>query len=754
MKSFRIQGIIASSALAMAMASTAPAWAQDAGEDEDTENTAQTPAPASGTRLQEIVVTAERRETSIQAAPVSVSVRGGEDLLNQGRYGLGEILEDVPNVEVIGGSPEEPGSGIVIRGIQPPNTPAGLSSNSATGYYVDEVFNGLGGNYDISRVEALRGPQGTLYGRSATGGVVSIYTRNPDYNDITGDLSMETGSLDLVHFTGGVSVPIIKGVLAIRASGNHYESDGYWTGEGGYSNTDDWRVKVGFRPTDRLTITLAAAGRDIVSNSGGATITTVIETDGDGNLIGDPTRYDINDRAISTTGRKQEQYYANVKYDFGFANFTYIPAWQDYSEEGTQAIGTRITQYNLTPYDRLETHEARFDQTYDNGLSWVAGVFIYDNEEQVTTIPRWNISGALVFGQVAEREQENQGVFGEITVPLTDAFRITGGLRYDKTKIQTALTYLLNQNTDQSGGGPDVDPNFGLPEDNIALELSGADGLTKYDEITYKGRLEYDVTPDNMLYAMVSSGSLPGDVQATTGIGNQPISLRYGNQKLVAYEVGTKNEFGGVFRLNAAAFYYDYAGYQSTLNIGVRGAPIFIITTSPAEMKGFDLEAVFSPSLYDQFTLSMGYIDAKYTDFAFDETSGLGEGQQRYGDYIPGIAPWTLNGAYERMVDLGLAEATFRVSGRYIKSHYSSSIVNDFYDSGALPYVKSENEFYLDFNARVKLGDTFTITGYVRNVLDKVYKTGGSVTSFGTPFSGTTNISSGRTFGFVASANF
>ena len=151
----------------------------------------QVSAQEAGNELEEVIVTAERRTTDIQNIAASVSVRTGEELATQGRYTTKQILEDVPglvavdNSSVNVGTADIQGNNITIRGITPGSpggrggAPSGISPAPGTAVYVDGVYEGVGSGYDIERVEVLRGPQGTLYGRSATTGVVAFHTRNP-----------------------------------------------------------------------------------------------------------------------------------------------------------------------------------------------------------------------------------------------------------------------------------------------------------------------------------------------------------------------------------------------------------------------------------------------------------------------------------------------------------------------------------------------------------------------------------------------
>ena len=148
------------------------------------------PAPAAaGNELEEVIVTAERRTVDIQNVATSVSVRTGEELAAQGRYTTRQVLEDIPGFLAVDnnsrntGSADVQGNNITIRGIAAQNSAAGgvsgISAAAGAAVYVDGVYEGIGSGYDIERVEALRGPQGTLYGRSATTGVVAFHTPNP-----------------------------------------------------------------------------------------------------------------------------------------------------------------------------------------------------------------------------------------------------------------------------------------------------------------------------------------------------------------------------------------------------------------------------------------------------------------------------------------------------------------------------------------------------------------------------------------------
>ena len=231
----RIQLLLSTSFLAC-VAVAQPAFAQNATAQASLTATSQ--ASTDARTLQEVTVTAERRTSTVQRTAASISVRSGRDMLIQGRYQLKDILEDVPGVvggaasstaTSLGSGTDNPASGLTIRGVQSNQGAGGsvTSTAAAAALYVDDIYGGIGGTYDIDRVEVLRGPQGTLYGRSATAGVVAIHNYDPNTTRLSAEAAVEIGNYDLRHYTGDVNLPLVQGKLAVRVSGNLYERDGY-----------------------------------------------------------------------------------------------------------------------------------------------------------------------------------------------------------------------------------------------------------------------------------------------------------------------------------------------------------------------------------------------------------------------------------------------------------------------------------------------------------------------------------------------
>ncbi len=212
----------------------------------------------------------------LQKTAVTVSVRTGDDLAAQGKLAVAEFLEDVPGVVVampaIGnaiGVSDSPSWLISIRGVGSNGLPPGSATSvvPAVAEYVDGVYGGIGSTYDIDRVEVLRGPQGTLYGRSATGGVVAIHTVDPVVGEFSGTATAEFGDFDLRHYSAGINIPAGP-VAALRVSGNDYSRDGYYAKEGGAVHTTDGRVKLLLTPSDNLSILAGVALQNNIERTG------------------------------------------------------------------------------------------------------------------------------------------------------------------------------------------------------------------------------------------------------------------------------------------------------------------------------------------------------------------------------------------------------------------------------------------------------------------------------------------------------
>jgi len=370
-------------------------------------------APQDEGGLQTIIITAERRAVDVQKTAAAVSVRKGDDLLQQGKTTIRQILEDVPAVVVIdnqgmyiAGS-DTAGNNVSIRGINSNNTTAAsnLPSVPTTALYVDGVYEGIGGNYDLDRVEVLRGPQGTLYGRSATSGVVASSTRNPTFDKTTSiDGTVELGSYDLQHYTGAVNVPV-SDTFAVRIAADQFSRDGYDSAEGGRVERTSGRLKMLYKPNSDLSVLFGAALEQNTTHTGGM----------QANMT-DPNTFVYNPVPIREGTNNFQQYWMNIDWNLGPAMLTYLPALRRWDQDAViyQAGpgGGGLNQILKTPFDQFQTHELRLASMDKGPLAWLVGAFYYDNRLHNTNDIRWLSSNALLNESETRKDTSNKGVFG------------------------------------------------------------------------------------------------------------------------------------------------------------------------------------------------------------------------------------------------------------------------------------------------------------------------------------------------------
>lgn len=724
---------------------------------------------ATDSRLEEVIVTAERRESSVQKSGLSISVLTGEDLKSQGRVTLSQILEDIPNVGTFpaptwstrAGS-DMSGGGVAIRGVIAAGPPGNstLPAPPSAAVYVDGVYEGVGSSFDLERVEVLRGPQGTLYGRSATSGALQIHTHNPDLQQFSGDLTAEYGRYGLNNNTGVLNAPI-SDTLAIRVAGNVYKHDAYEPSNGRVES-DSARVKLLWQPNDNLSVLLGAAVQDNKTQSVGIggyltgpdTISYRPIYDHAGNAGGanpGPNPVVLADGNSVIPGKNNfRQYWAEVNWDLGFANLTYLPAYREWYQNATVYASSApldwAKQTMSVPDDSFVTHELRLSSNSGSHLIWQTGLAYYENQIDLSKTSYWLQSGNLSSATVAHRKTQDIGVFGEATWPITDALRVTGGLRYDVTKVNTDLVYTANA----EGSAAATAPYTATPTTFTAstATVPGGGGRT-FHNLTYKARVEYDLQPRNMLYAMASSAFAPGDVQAYTRQQSAQIAS-YKDETLTSYEIGSKNRFlSDALQINGAIFYYDYSGYQVAINVDPANPGSAVIANLPARMIGGEVEVEYRITPDDRLSLSYARNDARFTDL-----TSAGDAIDSHEKAIWNVIPASANASYSHAFHLpGDSSLTMRIDGRWLGARNLNNISVVSYNNGATPYMRVDDAFVGDFNATWTSGNgAVSLTGYVRNFNNERYKT--TVLPTSSTGTGFAYLSDPRIYGVILAVHF
>jgi outer membrane receptor protein involved in Fe transport len=734
--------------------------------------------------LEEITVTAEKRSVNLQTVASSVVAIEASDLADMGKITAAQMLESVPNLTYGGGGRGGGGTlsdNITIRGVKKTQEPGGAGNPvpSATATYVDDVYGGIGATFDLNRVEVLRGPQGTLYGRSATGGVVSLHTNDPVLDKFGISSSVSDGTGSRINIEAVLNAPIGDKV-ALRAAVHHlHQAEGYYNGKGGESETKEARIKALFQPTEQLSFLLSLSALRDQSYSGGWSQTLSAP-----NTIEykDPLAYTAPNKGVPTT---REQGSLHINYDFDASTLTYIAAMHTSDNRGKSGIGLNKSsyQYNVSTGkpSKTQTHEIRWASSTENALTWLVGGNYYKNTyESISTA--FQVSdvnstdprsyNAELFAWYLKGSVTNYGLFTEETYKLSDDMRITAGLRFDKTKILNYTGFDFNKNL-----GPFM---VGYrPEDIIHFPADATYFLDSpdFDNVTYKLRFEYDLTPDNMLYALTATGFLPGDSQVSVAtqfafdenmnmylkdVGF--IKLPYKQQLLTSYEVGSKNRFlDKKLQVNGSVFYYDYAGYQEAVNINPPGSPPppnFIVLRVPVRMYGLEVDCTWLLTQNDKLTFSGGLLDAQLKSYPNIPDTTDSAKKYMYLKRVPGLPKSSGTLGYDHTFLLG-DDSTLvpRAQARYTSGYYLGQITTgeaaskDAAGNSYLGYLYQGSVMLGDISATWNSADAkYSATAYVRNVADKRYKTSATLPT-GSPL---TNVTVGdpRTWGVMFNAKF
>ncbi|MGC3982413.1 MAG: TonB-dependent receptor [Steroidobacteraceae bacterium] len=711
----------------------------------------------SGTQLEEVIVTAERHSSDLQKTGISVTARNGDDLLVQGKSTLAQMLEDIPGVTtpaaVAGAAPNDnPGGGIVIRGVVPNVVLPGDSSVATTALYADGVYQGIGGDYDIERLEVLRGPQGTLYGRSATSGVVSLHTRNPELGKWNANGMLEYGSYALQHASAAVNVPVGEQV-AVRVSGNTRYQNSFLGGangrNGGSRQTNAGRIKVLYQPNEDVSVLLAAALQGDMAGQGGATAA----------LTAPNTMQITQGPSAKPVESTLRQYWGQLDWNLGFGTLTYLPALRSYHNNSPSVINALPAFYqsitNQYNKDAIQTQELRLASNDDATLRWIAGAWLYDRDYDFDQNVSWQPSGGYSHGAHTIKKTTNSALFGEATLNFADDWRVTAGVRTDRTRTDSrGSTYTFNLSEGTCGAAGACTPTsatWSLPENRNTYLVSAAEGVRKQNNFTFKLRLEHDLTDTNMVYVMASNGFLPGDLSLgqsrdpNTGVPGL-IAFSYKAEKLNSYEVGSKNRFlDNTLQVNASTYYYAYHDYQTAINLTVgMGTPAFVIAGTPARMLGAELESLWQLSDADRIGLSAGYVQARFTDKSAFFSTYVAQ------TTIPGIAPLTVQADYQHRFVLNNGSSIGAgVDAQYASAHDLVSLSPTRLATLA-DYIHVDGE--LTANAQLtwtSASNRYSVTGYVRNAGDNVYKAG--VINGG--FQVAVTPSAPRVYGVVLNAN-
>lgn len=700
-------------------------------------------APAE-TTIGDIVVTAQRRSETVQRIPLAVSAVTGASLQTRGVTSLAAIGASVPGLNV---SEQVGQARLTLRGIGVDNISAGAESSVA--FNQDNVFYSrsaaaLASFYDVDRVEVLRGPQGTLYGRNATGGSVNILTNRP--SDVYGGgVSLTVGNYETIIADGFVTGPVADAVSA-RLSFQIQHHSGYGKNIITGSDIDNRqsqavRGQVLIKPDDRLQILLAADyyHSDDASNSyhyfgpGGFTATgapvtpTALLLGG----IAAPNRRDTAVLADPTS--RQEFYGARADISYQLSNAVTLRSLTAYRHSdftvSTEASPISFSLFPLTETEKSNQYTQEFQLNVDTGNNkLVAGVFYLHEKIDGAIASPFNLAGVggppiFVQGFFAGGKLKTDAVAGyaQDTYSITPKFRLTVGARYSWEKKRV---------DDQSA----FDFARLYSPTNPVLAPRHIDSDT-FKSFTPKVGIDFDLAERTLVYASFSKGFKSG----TYNLGSAGPSLR--PEKVDAYEAGIKSTlFDGLFRANLAGFYYDYTDLQ----VGkVQNQLLVLENAATARIYGVEGEFTLRPTSRFTVNVNASWLHARFRDYITgDPARPTGDGVTI--DPANGLPGFDLRGkalpqAPNYTVDLG-AEYRFSIAGGSLTVRGESSWSDRVYftpfnrrEVSQAPY--SVQNAFLTYEPE---GGPWRLSFYARNIANKTIAASGQLTSvlFGSPIVG------------------
>lgn len=671
--------------------------------------------------LEEVTVTATRREQNLQQVGIAVTAIGGDALKELAVNSTSELMNVTPGLRL-----QEGGGGPIIgllsiRGVAQNDFAGHIEAPNAM--YIDDVYQpGISSSiqqfYDVDRIEVLKGPQGTLFGRNATGGLIHIINKRPT-DELEGFADVGYGTKNQIHAEAALSGPLAEGVSA-RLSILRNKADGYIENAIGPDlNEDDTsaaRLQLQVK-NDRLDALLSGSIYKISDiNTGGAYATAgVPDAAGLGQPLppGSPTLYGYVDAdgdpwtgAFDNPGyldRKQTDFSTRIAYTF--ENGTSLRWLGSYSkidskyEEDNDLSPVPFTNFRQNADTKYLTSELRLEGTGE-GKRWTTGLYYLDADGDY--LQGFDI---VALGTTLESpyslQTKSWSVFGQVEWDLTDTLTLTTGGRW--TQDEKDYDYV------HGCTGPACFL-FDAPG-----TIGAAGRLTdSHDEGGWSGRLSLDYKPNEntLYYVSINRGYKAFNYNAGFA-GFAPLSgLRFTGEKLLAYEIGTKLQFwGDRARFNAAAFYYDYKDYQAFDQRGLN----FTLFNTDAKVHGADFELALRPGWGINLQLGAALLDTKVEDVPI--------GAQLLTREAPQSPHATFMGAASKDFDLGFGLLKVSFNGAYTGKNFSqltnapvTKIRPDFVLNGRIALASSDDKWELGVSAknlldRARVIYAFDITG-------------------------------------------
>ncbi|MFT3930271.1 MAG: TonB-dependent receptor [Spongiibacteraceae bacterium] len=694
--------------------------------------------------LDTVIVTASKTEQDIQKTAISMQSLSEESLNNAGITNVAEVAKFTPGLQL-----EKDGGGITatvrIRGI---GTPGSSGLDPSVPIFIDGVAQGRTGAgfqdlLDVARVEVLRGPQGTLYGRNSTAGAINVWTKDVNLHNWEGSVQAQLGNFNNQEFKGTVNVPMVDDMLAARISAFSVRQDGYLD-NGGRSGTSNGRVdreggraKFLLTPIDDVSVqwitdysegtvhpgyTLIVVPKNFTNYAAGG----IVSQNGMTTL----PRDDKYNGTIYSNGEdlsKERNAATSVTVNWDINDdiaLTSISAFSRYDIYNARDQDVSILDWGQSfgpATTDAWSQELRLSGYLNDNIEFVSGMYYYgekvDSYQTNTsllsdTIAAFNRAGGGLAGRAAtggtsrsisqtDSDAKNTAIFGQLTYDLTDSLSVSAGLRRSWTdkKGNTHLDVF----TSAAAVTPAISRDI---VDDVRVKETDTSGILK---------VRYNIEENVMVYASYDRGFKPGGFNRLISVSN--LSPSYTKEVSNNYEIGTKTQwFDNRLQVNLTAFYMKFKDYHfqttdAASNLIIENLPE--VTTEGVEL---DVIGIATDNLTLGF--SAAYIDPRVEKL--DPNSNTVKQNLLHEDqWLNDASRVTANINAEYVHDLSgnLGEAFARADYGY-RSEYLLGDYRDGYSQGGYGLTNFR------FGVR-KLDTHWQITGWIKNAFDKEYYTTG-----------------------------
>ena len=738
------QVLLASASTLWAFASTAPAIAAPG---DDAVATAAAGASGEAAAGAEVIVTARRREERLQDVPVAITAIGSTRLRDAGVSQLTQLMFEAPSVNI--GSPNPRQTSISVRGLG--NNPAADGLASSVGVYLDGVYlDRLGmANFDLSdveRVEVLRGPQGTLFGKNTTAGAISVTTKAPSFTpELYGEADF--GDYGLRQFQISGSAPV-SDKIAVRLSAYDDSRRGYLDNVeiGGHElslHRQGVRGQILVKPTDTITWRIIgeygneadSAGALVLYSKGPATSANprFVSYDTWAANLGITPVFEPNGLVTDKNLRQhltERQYSATSILDVGLGDYTLTSVtgyrWWKFTPHNDfdWTSADVIRNQGVTDKDQQFSQEVRIASPTGHTVDFVAGVYFFYRKLDALSLTTYGAQYAQGLGAIGNPALNN-GTTQTNADPTVHSYALFG---QGSWHIDPTLDLTLGARATYERESEDI----------VRLPFTDGTGAAPVTVAPYSGSLSVsDWTPSGLatlswkphagllVYATASYGAKAGGFnsptvpQSTTGVFLPTDTLRVKSEKAANGELGIKSSlFDNLLTLNVDAFYTAVQDYQANTIVQTStGFQSLITNVGSVHTKGVEVEATLRPARNLTLTGALGYNDARYHSFrdAPSVQGAVATTQDLSGRPVVQAPKWNLNLSADYQVPLNDSTQAYAGADFNYKSGYYGYIDDS-------PYSWIRGYTVTNFRAGLRLAHSrYDVSGWIRNTFDHRY---------------------------------